>query len=107
MVHRAEKEDAREEAAMEEAEKKVEALKRPRPSWTPGKSMSFLAGHEEELTPILLEALSLEDRGATVNFYRFWIYRRQTYSFTTCDAVNLTKDMVSQSIQTLGFALEC
>lgn len=52
MVRKAEEEEALEEAAQEVAEKEeeaVEVLKRPRPTRTSGKSVSFLEERQEEL----------------------------------------------------------
>lgn len=46
-------------------------IKKPQIERTPGKSVSFLAQYEEDMAPALLEALPLEVRGATTNFYKF------------------------------------
>lgn len=79
-----------------------EGVKKPQTERTPGKSVSFLAGREEEMSPALLEALPVKVQGTTANYYSFW-----TYSHVHCDALDLIKAMMIQSVRTFGIALEC
>lgn len=53
-----------------------------------------------------MEALSPKIQGAITNFYKFWTDQWQTNS-STYDTADLTKDMVSQNIRSLGLAMEC
>ncbi|XP_022845289.1 uncharacterized protein LOC111368283 [Olea europaea var. sylvestris] len=74
--------EAQEEAARRAAEAAEDETAKQKPLREKGKSPSFLAGREETLAPALLHASS-------------------------CDATDLTRALVSQSIRTFGLALEC
>ncbi|XP_022874284.1 uncharacterized protein LOC111393122 [Olea europaea var. sylvestris] len=89
MVRRAEAE----EAARKQAEVAEEEAAKQRPARVQGKSPSFLTGREEPLAPALVEALPFEIRGATENFYKFWMDRWQLHTFA-CDARDLTRDLM-------------
>ncbi|XP_022871083.1 uncharacterized protein LOC111390297 [Olea europaea var. sylvestris] len=106
MAREAEAEEAREEAARRVAEAAEEEVAKQKPIWEKEKSPSFLARREETLAPALVEALPQEVRSATENFYWFWTDRWQLHA-SSCDATNLTRALLSQSIRTFGLALEC
>ncbi|XP_022888758.1 uncharacterized protein LOC111404209 [Olea europaea var. sylvestris] len=106
MVRCVEAEEAREEVARREAEVAKEEAARQRPARVQRKSTSFLAGKEEPLAPALVEALPPEIRGATESFYKFWTDRWQLHA-SSCDATDLTRALVSQSVRTFGLTLEC
>ncbi|XP_022846380.1 axoneme-associated protein mst101(2)-like [Olea europaea var. sylvestris] len=102
----AEAEEAREEAARRASEASEEEAAKQKHVREKGKSPSFLAGREETLAPALVKALPEEVRSATENFYRFWTDRWQLYA-SSCDASDLTRVLVSQSVRTFDLALEC
>lgn len=73
MVRQAEEEETKDKATRQATKKeKKEAVAKSLPARTPGKSTSFLAGHEEEMVPSLLEALPADVWGTTKNIYKFW-----------------------------------
>lgn len=106
MVRWSKEEETTRETAEKEATRALETIKRPRVERTPMKSISFPAGHEEDMAPALLDVLPTDVRCATASFYKFWTDRWQMY-MSTCDVLDLTKAMVSQSVWILGIALEC
>lgn len=71
MVRRAEADEAREEAAKRQAEVAEEEAAKEKPIRVQGKSPSFLAGREEPLAPVLVEALPPEIRSTAESFYKF------------------------------------
>ncbi|XP_022873475.1 uncharacterized protein LOC111392374 [Olea europaea var. sylvestris] len=106
MVREVEAEEARTEAARQAVEAAKEEAVKEKPMREKGKSPSFLVGREEALAPALVEALPEEIRSATESFYKFWTERWQLHA-SSCNATDLTKAMVSQSVRTFGLALEC
>ncbi|XP_022895277.1 uncharacterized protein LOC111409463 [Olea europaea var. sylvestris] len=106
MVREAEAEEARAEAARHASEAAEEEAAKQKPVCEKGKSPSFLARREEALAPALVEALPEEIRSATESFYKFWKERWQLHA-SACDATDLTRALVSQSVRTFGLALEC
>ncbi|XP_022899419.1 uncharacterized protein LOC111412733 [Olea europaea var. sylvestris] len=105
MVRRAEAEEAREEVARKEAAVSEEEAARQRSARVQAKSPSFLTGREEPLAPALVEALPPEIQGATESFYKFWTDRWQLHA-SSCDAIDLIRALVSQSVRTFGLTLE-
>ncbi|XP_022863357.1 uncharacterized protein LOC111383478 [Olea europaea var. sylvestris] len=95
-----------EEAVRRAAEAAEEEAAKEKPIREKGKSPNFLVGREDELAPALVEALPEEIRSATESFYKFWMERWQLHA-SSCDAIDLTRALVSQSARTFGLALEC
>lgn len=106
MVWHVEAEKAEEEAARKATNKAEDEAAKQRPSRVQGKSPNFLTGREEVLDPELVEALPAEIRSAIESFYKFWTDRWQLHT-SSCEVVDLTRALVSQSVRTFGLALEC
>lgn len=91
---------------LDDIAKASRAAKKETVERTPGKSGNFLGGREDKIAPVVVEMLPPEVRAATEGFNKFWTERWQNY-VATCDAVDLTSTLVSQTARAFGVALEC